>query len=214
MNRLINSDELSGVNKLLDELDRLPLAIYQAGAYMRKASTPVAEYSSMLNEGKERWRMLKDTEFDTHRRSDAPNSVLETWNILIRRIKKGNDMSYKILHTISYLDNQSIPLEILMAAATNSHSSSEKRPRRSEREVRTAIRRLEEFSFITAQQTELGKKTFEMHKLVQEASRYGLHIQDRQQKNSWKSRWRFRGLKITQGEDEAPFSSVAREIMT
>ncbi|KAH8649570.1 hypothetical protein BGZ61DRAFT_487953, partial [Ilyonectria robusta] len=120
---------------------------------------------------KERWRILKETEFDRHRRLDIPNSILETWHISIDRIRQENEIAYKTLHIIAYLDNQNIPLEVIAAAAIFSNNRQKGGLPENEQQVDRAIIRLKEFSFITAHRTEEGKRSFEMHKLVQEATR-------------------------------------------
>ncbi|KAK7417092.1 hypothetical protein QQZ08_011751 [Neonectria magnoliae] len=212
MDSTIGGEELQGARELLQELQWFPLAISQAGAYMRKTRTSIEEYSSMLTIRKMRWRILKQTEFDRHRRSDAPNSVLETWSISIQQIKKENGMAYRILHTVAYVDNQNIPLELLVAAGTFSNRKKRKQSRRDEEEAARAISRLQEFSFITAQKTEPGNKTFEMHKLVQEASRYGLYIKSRREGDGRGARGQL--SKTAYARDEGYFASAGLEIMT
>ncbi|RYP49164.1 hypothetical protein DL769_011115 [Monosporascus sp. CRB-8-3] len=102
-NEKVVSEEVVDAEKLLEELQWLPLAISQAGAYLRRTSTPIGEYLLKLAEGKERWRVLETTEFDRHRRRGVPNSVLETWSISIERIRLDNEMTYRIMHIIAKL---------------------------------------------------------------------------------------------------------------
>ncbi|KAH7308398.1 hypothetical protein B0I35DRAFT_441827, partial [Stachybotrys elegans] len=45
-------DKEEGVDALLEDLQRLPLAISQAGAYMRRMSMTAKEYLSLLRQGK------------------------------------------------------------------------------------------------------------------------------------------------------------------
>jgi hypothetical protein len=70
--------EEAGVYALLDDLQHLPLAISQAGAYMRRMKKTVREYQSLLAQGKTRWDVLKISDSDRHRRPEVSNSVLET----------------------------------------------------------------------------------------------------------------------------------------
>ncbi|SPO01800.1 uncharacterized protein DNG_04473 [Cephalotrichum gorgonifer] len=169
----VSSQEDSDAKRLIEELQCLPLAISQAGAYMRRTSTPMKEYLSRLTEGKERWRVLKKAEFDRHRHPNVPNSVLETWSISIERIRQDNEMAYNILHTIAYVSNQDIPFEIMAAAGTFGKKQKGK-PLENKDLVREAITRLKEFSFLRQRTPEGGGQSYEMHKLVQEATRYGL----------------------------------------
>ncbi|KAH8706221.1 hypothetical protein BGZ61DRAFT_575789 [Ilyonectria robusta] len=162
---------------LLKELQWLPLSISQAGAYMRRTSTTVKEYLHLLAQGRQRWDVLKTTEFDRYRRPDVPNSVLETWSISINRIQQESEMAYRILHVIAYLDNQNIPNEVMEAVIKyDDGDSDDDEDDRIDRELIQAITRLKEYSFIRMRQMKDGNRSYEMHKLVQEATRHGLTV--------------------------------------
>ncbi|KAH7010347.1 hypothetical protein EDB80DRAFT_420649 [Ilyonectria destructans] len=193
-NTKTTSEELDDATALLEELQWLPLAISQAGAYMRRTSTSINKYLSRLVEGKERWRILNETELDRHRRLDVPNSILETWHISIDRIRQESEMAYKILHTIAYLDNQNIPLEVMAAAGTFDSNRRRRRPSDNEQLLDRAIIRLKELSFITARKTEGDQRSFEMHKLVQEAVRYGLNTRRLSKRKTTKPKLRLRDV--------------------
>ncbi|KAH6959359.1 hypothetical protein DER45DRAFT_505018 [Fusarium avenaceum] len=173
----------AGIDGLLEELQCLPLAVSQAGAYMRRMSMTAEEYLSRLKEGNSRWEVLKVSDTDRHRRLEASNSVLETWRISTERIRAESEMSYRILHVIAYVDNQDIPDELIAEAANefnhgrkNDQAEQKSDMQVSEFEVLTAVARLKEFSFLRLRQTNDGRRNYEMHKLVQEALRYGLRI--------------------------------------
>lgn len=193
-------------NILLEELQCLPLAISQAGAYMRRTATPVPKYLALLAQGKQRWSILKETEFDRHRKPNVSNSILETWSILIDRIQKESEMAYRILHVIAYVDNQDIPHEVVAAA---SGSDKEGAAESEHLRVIRAITRLKEFSFVSMRSTEDGSRSYEMHKLVQEAVRYGLSVRE-----SLREREGNHGENSPDQDDEAFFSGVALEIIT
>ncbi|KAM0187036.1 hypothetical protein ACHAPI_011354 [Fusarium lateritium] len=116
--------EEAGVNALLQEIQRLPLAISQAGAYMRRLSITAEQYLSLLRQ-----------------------------------------------------DSQDIPHELVTAAAClydlDDEDDEDPSKRVSELEVLEAIARLKEFSFLSLRQSGDGGRRYEMHKLVQEAIRYG-----------------------------------------
>ncbi|KAH6842448.1 hypothetical protein B0I37DRAFT_329709 [Chaetomium sp. MPI-CAGE-AT-0009] len=196
-NEKISSDEVVDAEKLLEKLQWLPLAISQAGAYLRRTSTSIGEYLSKLSGRKQRWEVLKKTEFDRHRRHNLPNSILETWSISIDRIRRDNEMAYKILHTIAYISNQDIPFEILKAAGLyddKGDQAEETEEEGNEDRVLEAVTRLKEFSFLGMRREGRGERSYEMHKLVQEATRYGLSVR-------------------REPEDEAYFSNAALRIM-
>ncbi|KAJ4197232.1 hypothetical protein NW767_009124 [Fusarium falciforme] len=220
------SEEVREVELLLEELQWLPLAISQAGAYLYRTDTSVSEYLSQLKRETGRWRILGEDEFDRHRRGDAQNSVLRTWAISIRRLKQESQTAYRILHVLAFVDNQNIPVELLKAAAKYRQEAQTAKPRQREQtlkrvvrrlkgfsfkpassdpeekakkmdrdELGQAVRRLKDFSFMTEHRSEGNRRTFEMHKLVQDAARYGLKTQQ------------------SPGQDEGYFAKVALRVV-
>ncbi|KAK1249773.1 hypothetical protein MKX08_009776 [Trichoderma sp. CBMAI-0020] len=164
------------IGSLLKELQLLPLAIMQAGVYMQRTSTTPKGYLTLLAQSKKRWDILKMDDSNRHRRPNVPNNVLETWTISITRIKQENEMTYKILHVIAYLSNENIPHEMITTTLNHIDQRLENNPELLEPEAAKAITRLKEFSFIGIRQAEDGSRSYEMHKLVQEAIRYGLSM--------------------------------------
>ncbi|KAK4207229.1 ankyrin repeat-containing domain protein [Rhypophila decipiens] len=177
-NEEVASKEAVDGEKLLQELQWLPLAISQAGAYLRRTSTPITEYLSKLAEGKQRWQTLKETEFDRHRRPNVPNNVLETWNISIEHIRRENKMAYRIMHIIAYVNNQDIPFEIMTAAGLFGDEGGVGDSSQNKDRVVKAVIRLKEFSFLGFLRGVDDTRSYEMHKLVQEATRYGLGVRN------------------------------------
>jgi tetratricopeptide (TPR) repeat protein len=167
----------AGVGAILEQLQCLPLAISQAGAYMRRMSMTAEQYLDLLRQGRTRWEVLKMSDADRHRRPEVSNSVLETWRISTERIRVESEMSYRILHVIAYIDSQDIPHELVMAAASRYRVDDENSTgQATELGVLEAVARLKEFSFLDLRQKGDGEQSYEMHKLVQEAVRYGLKI--------------------------------------
>lgn len=166
------------ISRLLEELERLPLAVSQAGAYIRQTSMTIKEYLELLMQRSKRWDLLNMNGFDRHRRPEVSNSVLETWKISTSRIREESELSYRILHVIAYLDNQDIPYELIMAASQYGVGDKGKAKEIPETEVKLAVKRLVEFSFLNMRREEGGLRSYEMHKLVQEAVRYGLRVQE------------------------------------
>ncbi|KAL9573929.1 hypothetical protein ACKAV7_001921 [Fusarium commune] len=137
----------------------------------------------LLKQGKTRWEVLKKSDADRHRRPEVSNSVLETWRISIERIRAESEISYRMLHVIAYVDSQDIPQELLAAAAgrydeddAGDVDDKDSTRQATELEVLEAIARLREFSFLSLRQTQDGGQSYEMHKIVQEAVRYGLRV--------------------------------------
>ncbi|UKZ81141.1 hypothetical protein TrVFT333_008911 [Trichoderma virens FT-333] len=169
--------EDAGIDQLLEELQRLPLAVSQAGAYIRRTSMTIKEYLDLLTQGSSRWDLLKMNSFDRHRRPEVSNSVLETWKISTQKIREESERSYRILHVIAYLDSQDIPHELIVAASRYSVDEEGRGEQVHKLEVQQAVMRLVEFSFLDMRRGEGGLRIYEMHKLLQEAVRYGLWVQ-------------------------------------
>ncbi|EHK47313.1 hypothetical protein TRIATDRAFT_182498, partial [Trichoderma atroviride IMI 206040] len=176
----IRNEETHDAQLLLEELQWLPLAISQAGFYLRRTSTPIKEYLSKLLKDKSRWNTLKHTEHDRYRRPGIPNSVLETWDISIKHVEQESQLAHKILHTIAYLDNQNIPLSLIQAICMTKYDFLTRGEPCEENKVTLdmAILRLKEFSLISQRKKEDGELSFDMHKLTHEAIRYRLNQQD------------------------------------
>ena len=188
-NRKMGEGEREDAVQLLSELDWLPLAVSQAAAYMRRMSVTPGEFLSKLASRRKRWKVLKETGFDRHRRPGLPNSVLETWDISMEQIRQDNQMAYDILYVLAFLDSQNIPLELMKKAAElcnkmptgdrqGPRSSSSGSDSDDDDDVLHAVVRLQEFSFLHLRASEDIGRVYEMHKLVQEATRYALRRRD------------------------------------
>ncbi|KAK4252200.1 hypothetical protein C7999DRAFT_37170 [Corynascus novoguineensis] len=194
-NKKIGEGELNDAARLLAELDWLPLAVSQAAAYIRRMSITPTEYLSKLARHRKRRKLLGESEFDRHRRPGLSNSIFETWNISMEQIRRENEMAYNILHVLAFLDSQNIPIEIMTKAAallnkkitddkqggesTKSVNSGSDSEDDDDDEVLHAAIRLQEFSFLRFRASEGTNRTYEMHKLVQEATQYALSRRDR-----------------------------------
>lgn len=199
-------EELDDVETLLRELEWFPLAISQAGAYMRRMKTTASGYLSLLRESKRRWDTLKTTEFDRHRRPEMPNSVLDTWTVSMERIQTENKVAYQVLHIIAYLDNQNLPRELIIKISKCSNEDTARQPE--EPEAMSALMRLQEFSFLKKRQIEDGGPSYEMHKLVQEAARYRLTMRGLQAVPTQGT------LMQTEASDEVYYTGIALQALS
>ncbi|RFU35064.1 hypothetical protein B7463_g1296, partial [Scytalidium lignicola] len=152
--------------ELFKLLEKLPLAIVQAGAYMRKTKVSIRQYLKSFKESESRQSNLLSYEFQDTHRLEVPNSVMRTWLISMDQIAKDNVDSAKILNTIAFFDNKGIPFELLKAAAG---------PNLSEEEILVAAGRLTEYSFLQAQKaSDEQLPTYDQHRLVNLATRQAL----------------------------------------
>ncbi|KAI0441353.1 hypothetical protein F4803DRAFT_523870 [Xylaria telfairii] len=187
----ITEDEYDAAVELLDELDHLPLAISQVAAYMQKTSASIGNCLSDIRTTKEtRWKVLRKSEHDRHRRKQACHNVLETGDISVEYLRNENELTYDVLHTLAFINNQNIPFELIYKAAlqanrhnrrsANSRNTREKDQRKkakkarlSNEDIEAIVTRLCDFSFLAARTS--GPAVYDMHKLIQEAARYRLH---------------------------------------
>jgi tetratricopeptide (TPR) repeat protein len=182
----ITDDDTPAIDELIHKLDRLPLAISQAAAYIRRTSTTIQDYVEKLKKEKRRWKLLEESKFDRHRRPNVPNSIMKTWQISIDYIREENPCAYAILHVIAYFNNQNIPFELIKATVRskgeqedNKHGQDDDADTESDGSedddnVIEAATRLTEFSFLRLRNAKSGLRSYEMHKLVQEVTRYAL----------------------------------------
>jgi hypothetical protein len=92
-NRKIGEGEQGDAAQLLAELDWFPLAVSQAAAYIRATRRTLREYLSKLADRKKKRKVLKESEFDRHRRRQVSNSILETWDISMDHIRQENGIA-------------------------------------------------------------------------------------------------------------------------
>ncbi|CAH0043367.1 unnamed protein product [Clonostachys solani] len=216
--------------KLFNDLEWLALPISQAGTFMRRTSMPVGEYLARLSDDNRRWELLQSSEAvsdQSHSRPGVPNSVPGTWRISIERIRQENELAYHILHVLSYLDNKNVS-HVIMEEAAKYHGKNAPRDRTSQAsyprpqfviddddpgsrnlDVIEAIAKLRDYSFVRVEARKGKMMTYEIHKLVQDAARYGLHMQSRA--GSQNSTRQHRGQQ--EASKEAYFSGIALEVI-
>jgi hypothetical protein len=101
---------------LVQALDRIPLAITQAAAYVsrRAPRMSVAKYLHLLHESKiNQSRILGRYEGDLRRDLEVLNAVISTWQISFDQIGEENPLAANLLSLISVLNRQSISESLL-----------------------------------------------------------------------------------------------------
>jgi hypothetical protein len=145
--------------ELVKELDYLPLAITQAAAYISARATrmTVSKYLTLYRSDEvSQSRLLDEDSGDLRRDPGVPNSVIRTWQISFDQIKGKWLSAAELLSLMAMLDRQGIPDFLLRAGYPNTL------------DFEAAMKPLEEFSIISI---EKGGTRFEMHRLVQLATR-------------------------------------------
>ena len=106
--------------ELLNLLQGLPLAINQAGAYLRTTGTSVLAYIKLYNES---WQKLMETQHRFTSHGPLDRSVLTTWTISFGRLKERSANAAKLLILLGFLDNRDIWYDLFKSALTRTVAS-------------------------------------------------------------------------------------------
>jgi tetratricopeptide (TPR) repeat protein len=108
--------ETTGIEELVEALDRIPLAVAQAAAYTKSFVPPcsIAVYLAKLNETNKSDASLLKANFNELRRDpEASNSVITTWQISFEHIRKIRPSAANRLALMSFFDHRGIPKTLL-----------------------------------------------------------------------------------------------------
>ena len=140
---------------LLDFLDKLPLAVKQAAAYMNKTGITITKYFEYCRSSDKTVLKLLSKKFeDRHRYPSARNAVAATWLISFEHIQRDMPLAAEYLKFMSFLVEKDIPMSLLPPPPTD------------ELEANEALGTLASYAFITRR----GDNAFDMHRLVRLAT--------------------------------------------
>ena len=107
--RLPDLDQATG-EAIAEELGRLPLALEQAAAYMKRAQEPGEEYLELL-------RSRAADLFARGRVSSRTDTIATVWNVSLDRAAAENPAAIQLLEICSYLAPEPVPLDLFTAHA-------------------------------------------------------------------------------------------------
>ncbi|OAL56153.1 hypothetical protein IQ07DRAFT_558137 [Pyrenochaeta sp. DS3sAY3a] len=140
---------------LVDALERIPLAISHAAAYIktRASTTSISSYLKLFLESEaNEVHLLSRKEWkDIRRDHSIRDAVIATWHISFKHIQTAEPRAADLLALMSMFDKQGIPRWLVQGTS-------------SELEFEDALAPLVNFSLV---RTEIGKQALEMHRLVQ-----------------------------------------------
>ena len=166
------SDNDDNSRILVEELAYIPLAITQAAAFISENEIPLAEYLEILRTGDRDLQDLLDEDLgDLRRDPESQNSVIRTWKLSFDLISKQNPRAAEMLSFMAVLDRQGIPNSLLQNDTD----------RKTDFVAARGI--LQRFSLIRSVD---GGSKFELHRLVQLATRKWLEIQGT--KENWQEK--------------------------
>ncbi|KFY86469.1 hypothetical protein V500_07615 [Pseudogymnoascus sp. VKM F-4518 (FW-2643)] len=158
---------------LIRTLEYIPLAITHAAAYLavRAQTITVSTYLELFRESEENQAhlLISREPRDKRRDGSVSDAVITTWQISFEQIRKTKPEAAELLSLMAMFDRQGIPESIL-------HNG------RGRLQFEDAVAPLTSFSLIKAQgmkqpEQQVGEHLFEMHDLVQLATRKWLEVQ-------------------------------------
>ena len=138
--------------QLVELLDRLPLAITQASAYITRRGISLSVYIKYFHDNT---AILLEDMGDIRRDPTMKHSVILTWHISFTQIREENESAAKILSLMSVLERQDIPRFLVRGELNDLNFDN-------------AIALLLDFSLISQVES---RKAYGMHRLVQIATR-------------------------------------------
>ncbi|MFF5291351.1 FxSxx-COOH system tetratricopeptide repeat protein [Paractinoplanes globisporus] len=148
LQRLSGQHDAASAEVLATELGCLPLALEQAGAYLRETRTGMAAYLQRLRQDPA--RMLAAVPVD----SNAERAVARVWTITLAQIAARNPTAVTVLNVLSCLAPDDLPRDVLTPLATSAT------------DLDQALGLLASYSMVT-----LTSSTVTMHRLVQASIR-------------------------------------------
>jgi tetratricopeptide (TPR) repeat protein len=94
------------------ELDGLPLALDQAGAYIKETPSTLARYLELYQQRREDLLKIRGTD-----RQDYPNSVATTWSLSFEKVAQANSATTDLLTFCAFLAPDPIPETIFTHGA-------------------------------------------------------------------------------------------------
>ncbi len=165
------------VQRIVHELDGLPLALDQAGAYIEEVDCSLAEYLAVYE--RRRLDLLKRQ--SKLASSDYPYTVASTWSISFEQVEQECPAAAELLRLCAFLDPDAIP-EAIITEGSNVLGSILASLATDPLLLNEAIQTLRRYSLI---KRDPEAKVLNMHRLVQVVLKDGL---DEQTKQQWAER--------------------------
>jgi tetratricopeptide (TPR) repeat protein len=171
--------------ELVQALDRMPLAITQAAAYIvqRSPRTSVARYLDDIRRSDyDRARLLKKDVGDSRRDGRASNSIIATWQISFEHIRQEVPAAARLLSLMSLFDRQGIPESLLHDQyAADEDKVDDEEGADFDDDINTLV------SYSLVEMSRADGSEFEMHRLVQYSTKKWLELSG--ELEGWKERY-------------------------
>ena len=154
-------DDGKAIDKLLELLTYLPLAIVQAAAFIYNNDISVSGYILLFQEAGTEADLFGEHFEDPSRYREMESTIAKTWHISFDQIRKQDPLAAEYLSFMACIDRINIPQSLLPPGASQLQQAK-------------AIGTLKGYAFITERQQVLmqghGEKFFDIHRLVHMAS--------------------------------------------
>jgi len=158
----------SDIDRLAELLYYLPLALAQAGAFIRCSASTIEKYIKSYQESEESAVKVLNREFQSDgRHLDAPNAVATSWMLSFDQIRAHAPRAAEILSLMAFFDRQAVPESLL------------KNDNEDLSDFETAIGNLMAYSLITRNVDD----TFDEHRLAHLIS--GAWLKRHEQEENW-----------------------------
>lgn len=158
MLNIANPDDQRLARAISQELDGLPLALDQAGAYIKEAPCPLAGYLAHYQTRRQR---LLGTRGDSNQ--NYAESVETTWSLSFEKVSEANPAAAELLNFCAFLAPETIPEELFITGSSHLGSilaTTTTNPVQFDLACKEALR----FSLIAR---EADLQSLSMHRLVQ-----------------------------------------------
>jgi len=168
----VPEDHLAAAEAIALEMDFLPLALDQAGAYVEEVGCSLSEYLKLY-----RTHRKELLQHRGHVPTYHPESVVTTWSLSFQKIEQAHPAATALLQLCAYLDPDAIPEELISEGSaclgpTLSLAAMDAF------KLNAAIEELRKFSLI---QRYPETRTLRIHRLVQSVLRDTMEIEDQRQ---------------------------------
>ena len=109
-----SEEDLAGAEAIVIELDFLPLALDQAGAYIDEVGCSFFTYLDLYQTHRKQLLLRRGT-FPT----DHPEPVATTWSLSFHKVEQANPAAADLLRLFAFLEPDVIPEELLIEGASN-----------------------------------------------------------------------------------------------
>jgi tetratricopeptide (TPR) repeat protein/transcriptional regulator with XRE-family HTH domain len=155
--------EYQAAERLVAEMEGLPLALDQAGAYIEETPCSVADYLELFETRRKQLLGRRGGAISEH-----PFSVVATWSLSFEKVEQANPLASDLLRLCAFLHPDAIPEEVLIQANT---SLDEEGGAADRLQLHEALRTVSAYSLLPHQAQE---RTFSIHRLVQAVLRDGM----------------------------------------